>query len=168
MAVHMDGDGADDSDPPTDVGGRPSLEEIKQVRREHPSGWLELAMTPARALLIDAVLDSPPGHEFTTGTISERTGITPQAVRDHLDVLVSRGVVESVDETTYRIVDDSVVLQELEELNAAVGAVRAGVANERVERPDPDEWADNADGERPGSTHDRVGSQPNQRVLNAD
>lgn len=152
----------------TDVGTRPGLDEIKRVRREHPSGWLELSMTPARALLIDAILDSPPSHEFTTGTISERAGITPQAVRDHLDVLVDRGVVEAVDGTTYRIVDDSVVLRELEELNAAVGAVRTGVADERTRETPPHERVDNADDDGSGSGR-RVGkTAPDPGVLNAD
>jgi|GEM_PF-2235993 len=164
----MGENGSSDDDTPTDVGGRPSLDEIKRMRREHPSGWLELAMTPARALLIDTILDSPPGHEFTTGTISERAGITPQAVRDHLGVLVDRGVVESVDERTYRVVDDSVVLRELEELNAAVGAVRAGVADERFGSVDPDERADNA-GDGHGTRARRAErATPDRSVLNAD
>lgn len=150
------------------VGERPSLDEIKQMRQEHPSGWLELAMTPARALLVDAVLDSPPGHEFTTGTISERAGITPQAVRDHLDVLVNRGVVESVDGMAYRIVDDSVVLRELEELNAAVGAVRAGVADKRVGKTDPDKRADNAGDDRSVVTGELNKPTPDRSVSNAD
>jgi hypothetical protein len=164
----MDGNGRDRDKNPNRVGERPTLDEIKRMRREHPSGWLELAMTPARALLVDAILDSPPGHEFTTGTISERAGITPQAVRDHLDVLVDRGVVASVDGTTYRIVDDSVVLRELEKLNAAVGAVRAGVADERLGGTDPDERADNAGdtGSIPAGRAERP--TPNRSVSNAD
>lgn len=158
----------DDGTDPNRVGERPTLDEIKRMRQEHPSGWLELAMTPARALLVDAILDSPPGHEFTTGTISERAGITPQAVRDHLDVLVDRGVVASVDGTTYRVVDDSVVLRELEELNAAVGAVRAGVADKRFGGTDPDERADNAGDTETTPAGRAERPTPNRSVSNAD
>ncbi len=132
------------ADDQSEIGDRPDLEQIKQLRREHPSGWLELSMTPARALLIDAVIDSPPGHEFTTGTISERAGISPQAVRDHIDVLIDRGVVEATDGTPYRIVDDSVVLMELEQLNSAVTAVRSGEQHTQTDNIDPDRRADNA------------------------
>lgn len=152
----------------TDVGERPSLDEIKRMRRNHPSGWLELSMTPARALLLDAILDSPPGHEFTTGTISERAGITPQAVRDHLGVLLDRGVVTAVDATTYRIVDESLVLRELQGLNAAVGAVRAGAADERG-RVDPDERMDNATTSHGGQPHTPGPAEAHDRRLsNAD
>lgn len=165
----MTDDHPDTGESQSDVGDdAPARDETKRMRREHPSGWLELSMTPARALLIDAILDAPPGHEFTTGTISERAGITPQAVRNHVDVLVDRGVVAAVDETTYRVVDDSVILAELEELNAAVGAVRAGVADERTGELDPDERMDNA---TPSETTRRDGpvtvpSDPG--VINAD
>ncbi|MFB6175873.1 MAG: MarR family transcriptional regulator, partial [Halobaculum sp.] len=117
---------------------RPDLETIKRMRRDHPSGWLELSMTPARALLIDAILDSPPGHEFTTGTISRRAGISAQAVRNHIDVLVDRGIVERTSETEYRVVDDSTVLAELERLNGAVTSVRSGVPQERTAELNPD------------------------------
>jgi len=83
-------------------------------------------------------------------------------------VLVDRGVVEPVDGTTYRIVDDSVVLRELAELNAAVGAVRAGVADERLGGIDPDERADNAGdtGSIPTGRAERP--TPNRSVSNAD
>lgn len=133
------------TDDQTEIGdGQLDLETIKRMRRDHPSGWLELSMTPARALLIDAILDSPPRHVFTTGTISQRAGITPQAVRNHIDVLVDRGVVERAGETEYRIVDDSTVLAELERLNGAVTAVRSGASEERTGDVDPDRRMDNA------------------------
>ena len=164
----MERDESESPNSQTEVGGRPGLDEIKQMRKDRPSGWLELSMTPARALLIDAILDSPPSHEFTTGTISERAGITPQAVRDHLDVLLEHGVVEEVDGSAYRVVDESVVLQELQALNSAVGAVRAGVTDERIDRQEPDERVDNAGNEGPVSPHGRVGPQQNGRALNAD
>lgn len=157
----------DMADSQNSVGdGRPSLEETKQMRREYPSGWMELATSPGRSLLVDAILDSPPGHRFTTGTISERAGITPQSVRDHVDILIDRGIVEKIGDTEYRIVEDSLVLEALEELNSAVTAVRSGAAEQQTGKTDPDIRMDNAEKRSNGKT--AVPMQNRREVTNAD
>lgn len=106
-----------------------SLREIKRMRREYPSGWLELSMYEARALLVDAILDSGPGGEFTHADLSRQAGITDESVRTHIDVFVDLGLIKPVSEEgiqTYRVNERSRVLFELENLNSAVNAIRAG------------------------------------------
>lgn len=106
-----------------------SLRKIKKMRRENPSGWLELSMFESRALLVDAVLDTEPEVEFTHGDLAKRAGITDESVRNHIGVLIDLGLVEPVSEEgtqTYSLNQRSRVLFELESLNGAINAVRAG------------------------------------------
>lgn len=107
----------------------PSLQEIKQMRREAPSGWLELSMYESRALLVDAILDTPPSYQFTHSDIAQRAGITDESVRNHIEVLVDLGLVESIGEGKiheYSVNEDSRVLFEIESLNDSVTEVRSG------------------------------------------
>lgn len=132
-------------DEQTEFGeGRPDLEEVKEMRREHPSGWLELSMDPARALLIDAILDSPEDYTFSPPEIAPRAGISAQSVRNHIGVLVERGVLEKVGDSQYRINSKGRVTCELEQLNNAVTAVRSGAADGKDRSIDPDELMDNS------------------------
>lgn len=106
-----------------------SLREIKRMRREYPSGWLELSMYEARALLVDAILDTGPEHEFNHSDLSQRAGITDESVRNHIDVFVDLGLIEPVSmggTRTYRVNERSRVLFELDNLNSAVNSIRAG------------------------------------------
>lgn len=170
IGTRSEAGGTGDSSDTSGDDGRPDLATVKQMRRDHPSGWLELAMTPARALLIDAILDSPPGHEFTTGTISKRAGISAQAVRNHIQTLVERGIVNATGGREYKVADDSRVLMEIEELNSAVTAVRSGMAQDRVEEFDPDRRMDNAASDDTGDDSSRGTSNEAGRpeVGNAD
>lgn len=123
--------------------GRPALEDVKEMRRSNPSGWLALSMDPTRALLIDAILDSPDGYEFTPPEIAPRAGISDQSVRNHLPVLRNLGIVKSK-HSKYVVRGGSPVMSELEELNSAVTAVRSGQSPDRSSSFDPDELMDNA------------------------
>lgn len=124
--------------------GRPDLATVKKMRQEHPSGWLELSMHPSRALLIDSLLDAPPGYEFSPPEISPRAGISAQSVRNHIDVLETRGLVEKVGRSRYKLNDKSRVLKELDHLNSAVTAIRSRMAGRGVDTIDPDELMDNS------------------------
>lgn len=123
---------------------RPDLDTVKEMRREHPSGWLELAKDPALALLIDAILDSPDGYEFSPPEIAPRAGITAQSVRNHISILVERGVLEQVSESRYKIREDGRVTTQLNELNSAVTAVRSGGSEGLDHAVDPDDVLDNS------------------------
>lgn len=148
--------------------GRPDLETVKEMRRNHPSGWLELSKDPARALLIDALLDAPPGYEFSPTEISPRAGVSDQSVRNHIDILVDRGLVEEIDASRYRLNDTSRIMTELEHLNSAVAAVRSGAATKKIETVDPDEMMDNS--QRDASNDDLFDIPPTEKsgAMNAD
>lgn len=124
--------------------GRPERANVKQMRREHPSGWMELAKDPSRALLIDAILDSPHEYEFTPPEIGPRAGISDESVRNHINELEKTGIVREIESGKYRIDGDSRVLMEIEELNSAVTAVLSAMADKQISGIDPDQAMDNS------------------------
>lgn len=130
---------------PTEFGeGRSDLNTVKRMRREYPSGWLELAKDPARALLIDAILDAPPGYEFSPPEIAPRAGISAQSVRNHIDILVDRGILKQINGSRYAVVDQGKVITELRELNSAVNAVRRGMSSNDGDFVHPMDAIDNS------------------------
>lgn len=148
---------------------RPPPEEIKRMRQEHPSGWMQLAKTPARALLIDALIESPPKYEFTPPQIAERAGITAQSVRNHIEALEALGIVEEVSNGNYVLKEKSRVMMELDRLVSAVTAIRSGVAKQTTEEVDPDLIMDNSqvDDSDTDSTFG-MNNGPNRMISNAD
>lgn len=109
--------------------GRESEFDAKQTRLEHPSGWLSLTRFQTTRLLIDALLESPPGHPFNKSELQRRTGMSRDSIREHLPFLVELGIVEEIDEggwPEYVLNDDGKVTQELFELNSAVNSVLSG------------------------------------------
>jgi len=45
--------------------------EKKELRKEHPSGWLYLTQHDAIPILVDALLDLPPNREFNKTELAE-------------------------------------------------------------------------------------------------
>jgi len=43
----------------------------KELRKEHPSGWLYLTQHDAIPILVDALLDLPPNREFNKTELAE-------------------------------------------------------------------------------------------------
>lgn len=148
---------------------RPPKDKIKEIRRENPSGWMQLAKSPARALLIDALIESPPQHKFTAPQIAERAGISDQSVRNHIEELESLGVVENVSGNTYIIKEKSRVMMELDHLVSAVTAIRSGAARKTAEDINPDLAMDNsqADSQDQDSAIN-FGDGPGRMITNAD
>lgn len=98
---------------------------MKELRLEHPSGWLELTRYDGVPIVVDALLDLPPHREFNKSELAAHAGVTRQTVSRHADRLVELNVIEPVVETTptrYRLADGDVVKQ-LFELNTALNAV---------------------------------------------
>jgi len=133
---------------PSEIGpdeGRMDRGTMKKMRLEYPSGWLKLAKSTARALMLDALLDLQQGHEFTHSDLAERAGLSSESVRQHIGTLVELGIVDKIRDTsptTYRLNSQAHVTKELRELNSAVNAVKAG--EEAEEATSPEEAADNA------------------------
>lgn len=100
--------------------------DTKQTRLEHPSGFLHLLQYESVPILIDALLDLPPGREFTRTELAEHAGVTRQTVSSYADLLLKTDVIEPVENTSpqrYQLAE-SEVAEELFELNSALnGAV---------------------------------------------
>lgn len=90
----------------------------------HPSGVLYLMGHESVPILIDALLDLPPGREFNKTELAEHAGVTRQTVATYIDLLLEVNIIEPVPNTApqrYRLSESSVV-QELFELNSALNA----------------------------------------------
>lgn len=96
----------------------------KECRRRHPSGVLYLLGNRSVPLLVDALLDLPPGREFNKSELAAHAGVTRQTVAAHVDVFLETNVLEPVPETApqrYRVAESAVV-EELHALNGAINA----------------------------------------------
>lgn len=101
---------------------------MKELRYDHPSGWLYLMKDSSEGLhlIIDALLTAD-DREFTKGELAEAAGVSRHTVRAHLGKLLELGVVTTVaGGKRYRFNLNSPVTQEICELNSAVNAVGAG------------------------------------------
>ncbi len=100
----------------------------KELRYEHPSGWLYLMRNSSEGLhlIIDTLL-SAADREFTQSELADSAGVSRHTVRAHLDTLLEHGIVRAVaGGKRYRFNLDSPVTQEICELNSAINAVGAG------------------------------------------
>ena len=101
-------------------------QDTKAARLAHPSGFLQLTKPESVPILIDAVLDLPPGREFNKTEFADHAGVTRQTVGNYIDHLLELDVVEVVPNTSprrYRVAESDVV-QELFELNSALNAAQ--------------------------------------------
>jgi len=99
--------------------------EKKQLRMDHPSGWLYLTQHDAIPILVDALLDLPPNREFNKTELAEHAGVTRQTVGNYTELLLEVELIEEVPDTSprrYRVADSNVV-RELFELNSALNNV---------------------------------------------
>lgn len=90
----------------------PDDTDTKQARLQHPSGWLALTRHEAVPLLVDALLDLPPGREFTVTEFADHSGLTRQTVSKYLDHLRAFDLVEPVPESSpqrHRLADSDAV-----------------------------------------------------------
>ena len=100
-------------------------EQKKELRTDHPSGWLHLTQHEAIPVLVDALLDLPPNREFNKTEFAAHAGVTRQTVGNYTDLLLEVELIEEVENTTprrYRLADSEVV-RELFELNSALNNV---------------------------------------------
>lgn len=106
---------------PTDAGGERNT---KAARLEHPSGLLYLLQHESVPILLDALVDLPPGREFNKTELADHAGVTRQTVGSYTDLLLEVEVVEEVPNTSpqrYRLAESAVV-DELFALNSALNA----------------------------------------------
>lgn len=120
--------------------------DAKKARLENPSGWIKLTQYETVRLLVDALLESPPGYQFNKSELERRTGVSRESIRNHLPLLVELGVIEEDTSGTwaeYSLNDDGKVTKELLELNSALNSVLSGEAKNvqtapEISFPDPD------------------------------
>lgn len=108
-----------------DHAGNSSTNSQKELRYEHPTGWLYLMKNSSEGLhlIIDTLL-SASNREFTKSELAEAAGVSRHTVRAHLDTLLEHGIVETVaDGKRYRFNLDSPVTQEICELNTRLGKI---------------------------------------------
>lgn len=100
----------------------PEERDVKQARFAHPSGFLYLTQHESVPVLVDALLDLPPGREFNKTEFAEHAGVTRQTVANYIELLLELDIVEEVPNTSPRRyqVAESEVVQELFELNSAL------------------------------------------------
>jgi len=99
--------------------------DTKEARLEHPSGFLYLTRHRSVPIIIDALLDLPPGREFNKTELAEHAGVTRQTVSTYTDLLLELNVIKAVPNTSpqrYQLAESDVV-QELFELNSALNNV---------------------------------------------
>lgn len=99
--------------------------DTKQARLEHPSGVLYLMQHDSVPILLDALLDLPPGREFNKSEFAEHAGVTRQTVSNYIDLLLEVEIVEEVPNTSpqrYQLARSPVV-EELFALNSALNSV---------------------------------------------
>lgn len=97
-------------------------QDTKEARLEHPSGLLYLMQHESVPILLDAVLDLPPGREFNKSEFADHAGVTRQTVGTYIDLLLEVEIVEEVPNTSprrYRVAESDVV-EELFSLNSAL------------------------------------------------
>ena len=100
--------------------------DTKEARLEHPSGFLYLTRHESVPIIIDALLDLPPGREFNKTELAAHAGLTRQTVSAYTDLLVAVDVLETVPNTSprrYQLAESDVV-RELFELNSALNAAQ--------------------------------------------
>jgi predicted AAA+ superfamily ATPase len=100
-------------------------EDKRELRKEHPSGWLYLTQHDAIPILVDALLDLPTNREFNKTELAEHAGVTRQTVGNYTDLMQEVELIEEVPNTSpsrYRVADSDVV-RELFELNSALNTV---------------------------------------------
>lgn len=98
--------------------------DTKETRLRHPSGLLHLVGHESVPILLDALLDLPPGREFDGTELADHAGVTRQTAGNYVCLLLEVDVVEEVPDTTpqrYRLAERPVV-EERFELNGAVNA----------------------------------------------
>lgn len=104
--------------------------EERKFRDEYPTGWLVLTKNESIPYIIDALLDSQPHREFNQSELARAADVSRQSVGNHIDLLVSVGILETVDGTTptrYRFDEQSAVSEAIIKLEGAMNRAEASV-----------------------------------------
>ena len=96
---------------------------MNELRDEYASGWRILVRNESVGYILDALMDSLPGAEFTKSELADRAGVSRQSIYTHLDLLLALGVLEPVVDSSperYRVNAESELLALLHQVNGTV------------------------------------------------
>lgn len=96
---------------------------MDELRDEYPSGWRILVQNESVGYILDALMDSLPGTEYTKSELATEAGVSRQSLYTHLDLLLALDVLEPVENSSpqrYRVNSDSELLGLLHKVNGAV------------------------------------------------
>jgi len=113
--------------------------DMKEIRREDPSGWLELTDNQTLPLVIDALMDAPPGKEYNKKELGDAAGLSRESIREYIDILLKFGIMTEVPDTNpprYKLNDRGKVTVSLFELNSALNSVGSGEERDVSEKSD--------------------------------
>jgi hypothetical protein len=97
--------------------------EISDLRDEYPSGWRVLTQHDSVGYILDALMDSLPGTEYTKTELAEQAGVSRQSVHTHFDLLLALEILEPVEDTSpqrFRANAESEILTLLHQVDGAV------------------------------------------------
>ena len=103
----------------------PSSDDISkaELRDEYASGWRILVQNESIGYILDALMDSLPGTEYTKSELATDAGVSRQSLYTHLDLLLALNVLEPVENSSpqrYRVNADSELLSLLHQVNGTV------------------------------------------------
>ena len=96
---------------------------MDELRDEYPSGWRILVQNASVGYILDALMDSLPGAEYTKSELATDAGVSRQSIYTHLDLLLALDVLEPVEASSpqrYRVNSDSELLGLLHRVNGTV------------------------------------------------
>lgn len=105
---------------PTSPTNDPSKAEL---RDEYASGWRILVQNESIGYILDALMDSLPGTEYTKSELATEADVSRQSLYTHLDLLLALNVLEPVENSSpqrYRVNADSELLSLLHQVNGTV------------------------------------------------
>ncbi len=94
-----------------------------EIRDEYPSGWRVLVQNESVGYILDALMDSSLGAEYTKSELATTAGISRQSLYTHLDLLIALNTLDPVQDSSpqrYRVNPDSELLQLLHQVNGTV------------------------------------------------
>jgi len=115
-------------DDPMSEEGRDDVD-VKQFRKNHPSGFMELMEADSMKFIIDGLLSTSPQRELNKTDLERLTGVNRNTIRKHMPTLKKFNMIKTVPETNpqrYQVNDSGRVLRLLHELNSTLNSVRAG------------------------------------------
>lgn len=109
---------------------------MKELRKENPSGIGYLFAEPSMRFVLDALLDLPPDHTFTTEELAGHAGISKSTLYKLLPKLRELGIIREVDsgEATRYALQEASPVRYLHLLNSVINFLRTDKGQQALDR----------------------------------